>query len=151
MYIYGLLNSIVAVVCSTTSFVKVVQKSISVVVPKNIEAVRELLLQDREIAVNLNISGTNKELFALIPHNLTIALKKCSCQLVARNSNRGYTHISTNVMGLPRCTKPNERHSDTKHFESNGRLFFFGKTGLVSIIPIKQRKTINSERNLRRN
>ena len=65
----------------------------SVVVPKNIDAVRELILQDRhvtyrEIEVTLNISGTSihsilhehlavkKICSRWIPHNLTIAQKR---------------------------------------------------------------------------
>lgn len=92
----------------------------SVVVPKNIDAVRELILQDRhvtyrEIAVSLDISGTSihsilhehlavKKLCSRwIPHNLAIAQKQARVnwsQEMLKKFNRGASkHVYDIVTG----------------------------------------------------
>ena len=47
-------------------------------------------------------------------------------------------------MGASRWAKSNKSCSCTKHFQANDRLFF-GKTGHVAIVPLEQRRTVNSE------
>ena len=77
----------------------------SVVVAETIDAVRQLIMQDRyvtyhEIETSLGISGTSihsilhehltvKNISShWIPHNLSIAQKKSSCRLVERNASK---------------------------------------------------------------
>ena len=77
----------------------------SAVVPKTIDAVRQLILQDhyvtyREFETTLGISGTTihsilhehmtvkKNWFALDPTQLVNRLKKGSCRLVERNASK---------------------------------------------------------------
>ena len=52
-------------------------------------------------------------------------------------TNRGFTCMSPKV-------NSSQLYGCTKHFQANDRLFF-GKTGHVAIVPVEQRRTVNSE------
>ena len=74
----GMVNSTEVVVHSKMNFVKVVRKSL--IVPETIDAVRQLLLQDRhvayrEIETTLGISGTS--IHSILHEHMTVK-KICS-------------------------------------------------------------------------
>ena len=82
----------------------------SIVVPENIDAVRELIMQDRhvtyrEIEASLGISMTSihkilHEHLAVIPHNLTIAQTQARvnwCQAMLKKYNRGASKAVYNI------------------------------------------------------
>ena len=64
-----------------------------------------------------------------------------SC-IYAHEPERKQTAVD--CMGVPRWAKSNKNCWRTKHFQAIYRLFF-GETGHVAIVLLKQRRTVNSE------
>ena len=147
----------------------------SVVVPETIDAVRQLILQNRhvnyrKIETRLGISGTSihsilhghltvKKICSLKKRLVSIGRKKCSKNAIAvlrytsmtswHVMNRKFTSMNPKVkssicMGVSRWAKSN-KSCCTRSTSKQMIACFFGKTVYVVIIPLEQRRTVNSE------